>query len=271
MATETLPGGYGELQLAGASKGVACSTTVARTVIPRGTGYISLMGRAYSTAVVIRWNLNPWLAVLKTTDSLATGANLTDYSEEAQDNSTATDVTLSSLPTSGNGGALYIGSWCPFSGVVVDVDAANSTASVLSVTYRKSDNTWANITPSDGTASGGATFAQDGNVTWTVPTDWITCALADVAATGSGKDVGILKQPMFWTKWTVSAALDSSTTLNSMGSISRLTTYAELVASVPWEQAVKIGPGGWYSLNSLTDAGTASLLINCAARSRFAS
>ena len=269
MATETLSGPLGELRAAStAGGGTALTTTAVRTVLPLGTKWVSLTPRNFSTAVVAQILTNPWLTVLKTTDG---GATFTDYSTEAQDGSTSTSVVLSSLNTLLNGDALYVGSHIPFSGVAIDVDGTNSTASVtLEVKYRKSDNTWATITPTDGTASGGTTLAQDGSVTWTVPADWITCSLTD---TGDSTVVG--SNPggeLYWTRWAVDVALDASVTLDHMLSINRSTVYAELVSGQTFEEAVTVGPGGIASVQARTDAGTASLIVNASTRQngRFA-
>lgn len=268
MATETIAGPQGEVRSAStAGGGTALTTSAARIVLPRNTKQITLIPRNYSTAVVVKWNKNPFLIVLKTTDLLATAGNLTDYSDNAQDNSTSTDVTLSSLATVANKGAVYVGSWTPFSGLEVDVDAANGTASVLTVTYWDG-SAWTDTSATDGTASGGATFAVDGNITWTVPSAWVTASLQE-AVTTALPHTGILTQPMYWVRLAVSAALDSSTTLNSMIAINRDTTYAEIPAGMWWEESITVGPGGYYSITALTDAGTANLVVNCAARGKF--
>ncbi|TXH57203.1 MAG: hypothetical protein E6Q97_04705, partial [Desulfurellales bacterium] len=182
MATEIFNGPVGEVRIAGASKGVACTTTAAFTLLPAGTKTIQLIPRNFATAVVVRYALCPWITVLKTADSLAT---FTDYSQEANDASTSTDITLSSLDTLANGDAVYVGSHLPFRGLVADVDSTNATASVLSV-YYWNGSAWADTSASDGTASGGATFAQDGNITWTVPTAWTKASLATTNSLSSG-------------------------------------------------------------------------------------
>ena len=215
--------------------------------------------------MVVKFNKNPFLIIFKTTDALVLESNLTDYSDNAQDNSTSTDVTLSSLGTAAQGDFLYVGAAIPFSGVAIDVDAANGNASVLTVKYRKSDNTWADTSATDGTDSGGATFAVDGSVTWTLPTDWITAKLKETGDTNL--NLGVATQELYWTRWEVSAALDASSTLNSMIAINRDATYAEIPAGMFWQEAVTVGPGGIYSITALTDAGTANLIVNCATRS----
>src|SRR3972149_4552495 len=136
MATEILQGPLGEVRaVSTAGGGTALTTTAARVVLPRGTKWLSLIPRALTGADVVQFNFNPWLTIIKTTDLLATQANITDYSDAAQDSSAATDVDLSSLSTLANLDAVYVGSHLPFSGVEVDIDAANGTASVLTVTY----------------------------------------------------------------------------------------------------------------------------------------
>jgi hypothetical protein len=217
-------------------------------------------GRNYSTAVVAQIALVPYLSVMKTADNLAT---ITDYSANAQDGSASTDITLSSLDTIANLDYLMVGSHLPFRGVAIDVDAANGTASVLTVKYRKSDNSWADISKTDGTASGGATFAVDGNVTWTMPTDWIPCKLTDTGAIGTA--VPNSGSMLYWTRWEVSVALDSSTTLNSMMALSRSTAYYELPTGRLIEQEILQGPNGWAGIEARTDAGTLNLIVNAAA------
>ena len=76
---------------------------------------------------------------------------------------------------------------------------------------------------------------------------------------------------MFWTRWTVDVALDSSVTLDHMLSINRSAAYIELPTGLPWEQGVTVGPGGVSNIVALTDAGTALLLVNCAANKGFGS
>ena len=265
MATEILNAPLGEVRAAStAGGGTALTSSAVRISLPRGTKQMTLIPRNFSTAVVVKWNKNPYLTIFKTSDLLVDQGNITDYSDAAQDGSTSTSVVLSSIDTAANGDFLYVGSPIPYSGTAIDVDAANGTASVITVKYRKSDNTWADISATDGTASGGASMAVDGNVTWTVPTDWISAKLRE---TGDTKlNIGLGTQDLFWTRWQWSAALDSSTTLDSMIAINRDTTYAEIPAGMWWSEAVTVGPGGIYSITALTDAGTANLIVDCATR-----
>lgn len=266
MATETLNGPLGEWRAASTAGGgtALTSSSVQKIVLPLGTKLVQLVPRNFATATVVKFNANPWLTIIKTTDLFATQGNITDYSKAAQDGSTSTDVVLSSLNTLANSHAVYVGSHIPFGGVTIDVDAANGNASVLAVTYW-TGSAWADITPTDGTDSGGATFGQDGSVLWVLPSDWASVRLQD-AVTTAAKGIGILSSEMYWTRWAVSAALDSSTTQNSWTSVNRNATYAEIPEGVSQEFGVTVGPGGISSISVSTDAGTANIIVNCATR-----
>jgi len=262
MATEVIAGKWNQVEQVAASKGLSLSTTAARIALPFGTNFLQLIGTTYSTAVVARVGLCPWLTVLKTADLLATDP--TDYSTEAQDGSTGTSATLSSLGTLAQNDALYIGSAIPFGGVHIDVDGTNSNASVLTVSYWNG-TAWADTSATDATDSGGASLGQDGTVTWTIPTAWATARLKDTQAA-----TAVSPGPaLYWTRWVWSAALDSSVTLDHI--IAVAPGYLELPTGLPWEQGVLVGPGGVSAVEALTDAGTALLLVNCATRSRFTS
>lgn len=256
MATETLPVPIGEVRAVHAAAGGLGLTTTAQTLgLPKGTRWLVLEPRAFTTAVVARIARNPYLLVYKTADALAT---VTDYSEAAQDNDIATDVVLSSLNTNAASNALWIGSHLPFRGLSVDVDAANGTASVLTGQYWNG-STLTNISLTDGTANAGATFGQDGAITWTVPTDW---AAAKLSAIGSAAvSVSRSGDLLYWVKLVVSAQLGASTTQNSIHALNRSTAYLELVSGRIWEESIRRGPGGLGSIEALTDAGTASLLV----------
>lgn len=257
MSTEVLPGPISEVRAVHTSAGGLSLTTTLQTAgFPKGTQGVRISPRNFSTAVVARFALNPYLVVLKTSDALATVANLTDYSENAQDNDTSTLVTLSSLDTNANSNAVWIGAALPFRGLSVDVVSTNSAASVLSGTYWNG-SALSNISLTDNTASGGNTFAQDATITWSVPTDW---AKATLKTAGSAA-AAIRTDELYWVKLVVSAQLDSSTTLASVHALNRSTAYAEIQDADVWESVIRRGVGGIGSIEALTDAGTANLLV----------
>jgi hypothetical protein len=95
-----------------------------------------------------------------------------DYSEKVNFDDTSQLMTISGM---GNDTDNYV-AFCtpvPVVSLTLDIVTANTTSTTLAnVEYRKSDNTWANVSGlSDGTASGGKTLAQDGTISWTAPSD----------------------------------------------------------------------------------------------------
>lgn len=259
MATEVQAGPLGEIRAAStAGGGTALSTTAVCIPIPDGTRTVQYIARNFTTAVVLKLARNPYLLVYKTADSLAT---ITDYSSAAQDGDAATDVVLSSLDTLANGDALWVGAHLPFRGVQVDVDAANGTVATIAGHYWDGNSLEA-LSVTDGSASGGATFAQDGAITWTMPTDWAPGALSTVGS--AAQTISRSGNALYWVRLTVSAAMDSSTTLNSLLALNRSTAYAEYPTGVALEERFQKGVGAWGCIEALTDAGTGNLIVNVA-------
>lgn len=117
-----------------------------------------------------------------------------DYSDEATDGLTTTKVILDSWDTYANHECVFAKTPVPSSSQTFTVSAANATASVLSGYYW--NGAWTQVTGlSDGTDSGGATMAQTGAVTWTLPTDAIPNYMYGECG--------------YWMQFRVSAQLDS--------------------------------------------------------------
>ena len=272
MPTEILGANLGHQRIAGASKGVACTTTAAFTPFHQGTEHIDIVPRNLSTAVVVKYAFCPYLIILKADSADGLGGHLEDNTQVAQDGSTATSVTLSSLAA---GRALYVGSAIPFRGAHVDVDGANSTGStVITVSYWNG-SAWVDTSDTDGTISGGISLAQDGAITWTVPSEWQLATLNQLAA-GAGETLDSSGQKwsyvnMYWTKWTWSHAMDSAVTLDHILGINESTAYAELTDSTAYEGRVHNGFGanGVAGIEALTDDGTANLIVTCSAMNGY--
>lgn len=248
-----------------AGGGTALTTTAVLIAVATagkliGKGVLSLIGRNLSTAVVVKYLLNPRLTVLVTSNKLST---LVDATDAAQDGSTSTDVVLSSLAAAPNG-YIYVGSPLPIRGVRADVDAPNGTASVMTGEYWNG-SAWAALTITDGTASGGATMAVDGDVTWTVPAAWAPTRLIEALTENVAKPQTearrkLFDRALFWCRFTTTGGCDSATTLNSLMALNRVTTYNELVSGEPVEEDVRTDEeGGIGCIEALTDAGTANL------------
>ena len=259
MAEEIYAGPVGEMRaVSTADGGTALTSTAVLIPLLQKTDHHILTPRNFAGgATVAKLHRNPFLIVLITRDS---NGELLDKSNVAQDAGDAGTINLSSFPTLANGGAIYIGSHVPFRGVYVDGTAFNGTASTLTVEYWNGV-AWVTITPSDGSASAGATFGQDGAVTWTVPTSWATGELAKMLGIDS-KKTGQAQTPIYWTRWTVSAAFDSSTTVANLLSMNRSTAYSEWIAGQAWEEDMLWGPGGFGCIEALVNAGTANLIVN---------
>ena len=272
MPTEILGANLGHQRIAGASKGVACTTTAAFTPFHQGTEHIDIVPRNLSTAVVVKYAFCPYLIILKADSADGLGGHLEDNTQVAQDGSTATSVTLSSLAA---GRALYVGSAIPFRGAHVDVDGANSTGStVITVSYWNG-SAWVDTSDTDGTISGGISLAQDGAITWTVPSEWQLATLNQLAA-GAGETLDSSGQKwsyvnMYWTKWTWSHAMDSAVTLDHILGINESTAYAELTDSTAYEGRIHNGFGanGVAGIEALTDDGTANLIVTCSAMNGY--
>lgn len=218
-----------------------------------------------SSATVVQVTLNPWLTILKTTNSMATRP--TDYSIEAQDASTGTSVVMGTLDTVANGDWVLVGSHIPFGGFYVDVDSVNSVASVTVTISYWNGSAWTDTSDSDGT-SAATHLAKDGAVTWTPSSLWIPSALSsiyqNITFDAYYKDI-----PMYWVRWEVNLAVGTAVTLDSVTSINRSSAIPEFLSGQEKEQKIKWGWGGYGCIAALTDTGTASLIANLAVEGVF--
>ena len=115
-------------------------------------------------------------------------------------NSTA--VAMALLTTD----ALYVGFHGKFASRYIQVNTANTTASVLTVQYWNGSAFTAVDDLLDQTSSGGKTFAQSGFISWQNKLDW-----AISTQTGIDTDVSL-----YWIKLTVSADLLAGTKIASI-------------------------------------------------------
>ena len=125
-----------------------------------------------------------------------------------------TGTTLDAMQTTDY---IYVGCDEPYLGLYVNMDAStvNSNAATLAGGYSKNDDTFAALTiGSDGTASAGATLAQDGLVLWTVPTDWARFSLATILA-----DITAPSRKLHWVRLSVSAALSADVEMEQLAAL----------------------------------------------------
>ena len=252
-----------------AGGGTALTTTAGVIGLPNGINHAELIARNFTTAVVVKYALNPYLMFLKSTDQ---GLTFTDYSVTGQQNPVdTTGINLSSQPTFTNGGVLYIGAHVPFRGLLVDMSASVNAVVATSLAEYWNGTAWVTLAVTDGTASGGATFAQDGNMTWTVPSAWTSDFLSNtVAAAASLRLLPAQRStynvysdtPFYWARITVSAALTANTKISAAFALNRSTSYAETLENSAVAFTVQKVPGGIACVEALTDAGTANLIVN---------
>jgi hypothetical protein len=106
------------------------------------------------------------------------GATITEYQAAVTDANAATGAALGGLTTAN--GHLLVGAQAPFTGVVVDVGTANTTACTVSVEGWDGTSWQPMILQADTTESpAGTSLGQDGHITWERPFafDWVPSAL----------------------------------------------------------------------------------------------
>lgn len=139
-----------------------------------------------------------------------TSAAYADRTSEAR-NDTESDLPLAAILATPASDRIYLGAAWTFDGLLaVLTGTKNAAASVLTVKY-SGPSGWTTLTSThginDGTASGGATFAQSGRITWTAPTNWQRQRL-----NGTGDE-------FFWVELSVSNALTSGVTATQLAAI----------------------------------------------------
>lgn len=266
---------FEELRAASAANGgTALTTTLALVALPENSDWVSCIAHNFVGALVARLSFNPWLTIVRTANLL--GSEGTDISAELQDGDT-TDVAMDAFTTIALSNALYVGSWLPFRGVrVTQGSDPQNTASVLTVKYWNG-SAWTAVSGyTDGTISGGATFAITGNVIWTVPTDWTLGSLRSIGEIGASANLfnanflskGTYIAPLYWTRWEVSAATEATWNVVGMQPLNRSTAYAEYPEGFGVEMAADVGPNGkgLSCVEALVDAGTGNLVVNVATK-----
>lgn len=258
-------GEIGEFRAATSAGGGSALTTAPIFIpVPDATAHLDIIPRNFNTSTAVaQVALNPYLTVLKTMDNLATD---TDYSQAAQQPGFATTVNLDSLATLANKGFILVGSWVPFRGVNIAVTTPNAVVSTLTVKYWNGSS-WVTTSATDGTASGGATLAVAGNVSWTVPSAWTLATLINTGLSPSSS-IPSTSQAMYWTRWEVSATLSATTRLTSMLAMNRSTAYAELLSGQIFEEMISKGIGGFGCVEAQMSSGTGNVVVNVASRFR---
>lgn len=118
---------------------------------------------------------------------------------------------------------LFICTPIPANRLTWTMAAANGTASVGTLYYRKNDNTWADTSETDGTILSARTLGQIGSMTWTYPTDEIPCFMFGISG--------------FWYQWRPTIELDSEV------EVSKVTYGTDGVTATAFRDIVNVWDG----------------------------
>jgi hypothetical protein len=167
-----------------------------------------------------------------------------------------TGTSLDSMVgTGGTEDFIYFGLEAQPRGITVDVGDVNGTAGTAVVKYSKSDGTFANITVTDGTDTG-ATMAQDGTLTWTVPSDWQEGRIEDFGVTVA---TDIPRRKLFWLRYETDNGFDSNTEILNFLAMSEVIPTATgflLEAGVEYTFDLDASVGSFESISEDGSAGT---------------
>lgn len=153
--------------------------------------------------------------IQKTTD----GSTYTDYSAAVNDNSATTQADLDALSTIAASDWFVAGAPTVFTGFAADMDATNRNviASVMSCEFWDGA-AWAAVSNfTDGTASGGATLTQDGQVTWAIPSGWATSTINSISA--------------YWARCGVSVTISAQVDVEELDIIQPIRAAVDLVVN----------------------------------------
>ena len=153
---------------------LALTTTLASLGMP---GMETKQAIVYVPTSDFRLHLNPAIKRISFYDaSAASGARFKELTRVLSDRATTGSGTT--MDDRAAGDRLYLCASDIIGGLRIDmVDASvNGEACVLTANYWNG-TAWASLSATDGTVSAGKSFAADGSITWTAPTDWVAAPL----------------------------------------------------------------------------------------------
>jgi hypothetical protein len=184
------------------------------------------------------------------------GTTYTEYTSSVTDRLSTTHLPLDAMA---NTHYVYLGTTDPILGVYVDVGSnVNAEAATLDVEYcstaiaRGATIAFTDVAgDSDGTDSGGATLAQDGAYTWTLPA---------VKESVLGTFAAQIFSKCFWMRFKPSAALSATVDVNEIIPIYKNTSYAYMEAGVEYQISLNTAKVGGLVVASA--AGTPTLNVS---------
>lgn len=251
MATPTYPVGLHRNQ----GEQLSLSTTIAILGIPPDYH----QAKIYVPLTAFRLHINPAIKAVRFYDASASaGARWLDEWRNTTDRDTATGTgsDMNSMTTSD---FLYMCFEEPVGGVRATIGNANANAGTMTATYRKNDDTWATLTITDGTASGGAPIAVTGNITWTTPTDWKRTSLDVNTGIFANTELDAPGTEGHWVRFAISAAADSTTSITELASINRDTSRGYYYAGIEYYISFDLRKAG--SIEAILASGTDTMDI----------
>lgn len=219
MAQATYPVGATRTQ----GEQLALTTSLASLGIPPNYH----QARLYVPSTDFRLHLNPALVDIVFYDASADAGSrykrvgstsTTNLLQDLTDRDTATGSgTLLDLATTSD--FLYVCFYDIAGGMrIVMTASVNAQANNMAGGYRKNDDTWTALTVTDGTDTG-ASLAQSGSVTWTVPTDWKADKLGGPGGIASDADAPV--HYGFWARFSWNAAMGADVEIAEIWSLNK--------------------------------------------------
>jgi len=228
----------------------------------------------YNPAADFRLHLNPALVGVQYYDASASSGSR--FVDDGSANSLVQDLSDRASGT-GTGTVMDSGTTSDFlyfcfsdvvSGLRVTMKAANGTVSTLTGEYRKNDDTWASLSVTDGTRTGGnTTLGQTGSITWTEVTDWKATSLSELLTNTGGTPDGNSppgNDPSgtygYWMRLSWSVALDSDTEIQEVWSLNKNTSRAYFRAGQ--EYGVSLDRRAIGAFEAILASGSDTLEVN---------
>ena len=197
-----------------------------------------------------------WIDLLRDKDKALINRHVAGDTETYLNSMTASDF-------------LYIGTVRPAKGYFMDMDASlvNAVVATLAAEYSRLGG-FATTAITDGTASGGAPLATDGNVGIdTVPTDWGAFELKQLLPIS---DVPKRKERLFWSRLSVSATLTAGVEIEEIvplaavgaGTITTASDSIIVKASTEYSIPIPINIPEWVGALEFIAQGAAATTAN---------
>jgi hypothetical protein len=190
--------------------------------------------------ITISKNVPTAVGAFKTYKAAGAGSYVTDTTHINE--ASANDVEL--VPVATVEDAAYFGAYLPFNAIKVDIGTAGNYVATTVWEYWNG-SAWTALTVTDGTVSGGLTFAQDGVVSFSEPSDWATVAVDSTT--------------MYWVRCRVSAFTSVATAplCTQAWLMGAKTTTAQVFSSTGYSVAAST-PGSWHTTTRCSERRTLS-------------